>query len=337
MQLEKQEYLADVALKGEKLRQEKLEHLAYKFERKTLLREGYLNKMIAVLSDPRYGSNLQQLGASVKKHEAISADILVRQNRLRDLQAMSSELQRERYCRVEEIIDKEKAIIERWEQVLELLGGHRDKLERHCTNITIQREIGTKSIKKVSKQSKTVDVGAYIQQVQSENHNLKRKFDQQYYLNQQYNTKFTKLKTTSMILQKKVSNLQDTVGQIGSELFNSQVDGATVDTSGDDSDSYTFANESEDSYTFANSDSEDSVEKSTFVQNPLQTVLFKKAQIQETQPHPQLQTSVTCSVGCNKNCGAAVISWTKSDLENIREIFHGIKSVQLKNKILMHL
>ena len=40
-----------------------------------------LNEMIAVLSDPRYGSNLLQVSASVKKHEAISADILARSDR----------------------------------------------------------------------------------------------------------------------------------------------------------------------------------------------------------------------------------------------------------------
>lgn len=34
--------------------------------------------MIQVLSDPRYGSNLAQVEATVKKHEAISADILAR-------------------------------------------------------------------------------------------------------------------------------------------------------------------------------------------------------------------------------------------------------------------
>ena len=81
IQLEKQEHLAEVALKEELLRQEKLEQLAFKFERKSVLREGYLNEMIAVLSDPRYGSNLLQVSASVKKHEAISADILARSDR----------------------------------------------------------------------------------------------------------------------------------------------------------------------------------------------------------------------------------------------------------------
>lgn len=43
-----------------------------------MLREGYLKEMIQVLSDPRYGSSLAQVDATVKKHEAISADILAR-------------------------------------------------------------------------------------------------------------------------------------------------------------------------------------------------------------------------------------------------------------------
>ena len=108
------EYLAEVALKEELLRQEKLEQLAYKFDRKSVLREGYLNEMIAVLSDPRYGSSptcSQQVGASVKKHEAISADILARQERFRDLKDMSSQLQQERFWREQEIRDREKAIM----------------------------------------------------------------------------------------------------------------------------------------------------------------------------------------------------------------------------------
>jgi hypothetical protein len=44
----------------------------------SVLREGYLKEMIQVLSDPRYGNNLTQVDATIKKHEAISADILAR-------------------------------------------------------------------------------------------------------------------------------------------------------------------------------------------------------------------------------------------------------------------
>ena len=46
------------------------------------MRDGYLKEMIQVLSDQRYGSNLTQVEATVKKHEAISADILSRVSQL---------------------------------------------------------------------------------------------------------------------------------------------------------------------------------------------------------------------------------------------------------------
>ena len=73
--LEKAEYRREVTLREEIVRLEKLENLTFSFERKSVLREGFLKEMIQVLSDPRYGSNLTQVEATVKKHEAISADI----------------------------------------------------------------------------------------------------------------------------------------------------------------------------------------------------------------------------------------------------------------------
>jgi hypothetical protein len=48
------------------------------FLSQSVLREGYFKEMIQVLSDPRYGNNLTQVDATIKKHEAISADILAR-------------------------------------------------------------------------------------------------------------------------------------------------------------------------------------------------------------------------------------------------------------------
>ena len=134
-----------MAIKEELLRQEKLEQLAYKFERKSVLREGYLNEMIQVLSDPRYGSNLNQVGASVKKHEAISADIL---ERFLDLKAMSSSLRADNYHAHVQIGEREEQIMTRWQQLLNLLKLHKDKLERYCTVINLQREIETLSLVK---------------------------------------------------------------------------------------------------------------------------------------------------------------------------------------------
>jgi len=59
------------------LRLTALEELAQRFERKSELREGYLRDMIGVLSDPRYG-NAGNVEATLKKHEAICADVMAR-------------------------------------------------------------------------------------------------------------------------------------------------------------------------------------------------------------------------------------------------------------------
>lgn len=91
--LENAEHNRETALRDELLRQEKLELLNYKFEKKSVLRETYLKEMIQVLSDPRYGSNLQQVDATVKKHEAISADILARVERYNAFSAMAQKLE----------------------------------------------------------------------------------------------------------------------------------------------------------------------------------------------------------------------------------------------------
>ena len=166
--LEKQEYLAEVALKEELLRQEKLEQLADKFERKSALREGYLNEMIGVLSDPRYGSNLQQVDASVKKHEAISADILSRVERFKDLKAMSTQLKQQGYHREEELIDREKIIRERWDQLLDLLRVHKEKLDM-CSSITIlQRDmqIIAETMKSLQHELESTEPGSHLLDVQ---------------------------------------------------------------------------------------------------------------------------------------------------------------------------
>merc|ERR1719233_1941086 len=99
--------------------------------------------MIQVLSDPRYGSNMSQVLASVKKHEAISADILARRDRFLDLRSMCQQLENDNYHLKHEILAREKDIMARWEELLQLLTSHKDKLERASYIINLQREIDT--------------------------------------------------------------------------------------------------------------------------------------------------------------------------------------------------
>ena len=46
----------------------------------------------------------------------------------------------------QEIRDREEVIMARLYQLLQLLGVHRDKSERYCTIITLQREMETLSV-----------------------------------------------------------------------------------------------------------------------------------------------------------------------------------------------
>ena len=63
--------------------------------------------------------------------------------RFSDLKSMSSQLEQERYWRSGEIKARESEIMARWQELLSLLEVHRDRLERYCTLINLQREIET--------------------------------------------------------------------------------------------------------------------------------------------------------------------------------------------------
>ncbi|XP_037299211.1 spectrin alpha chain, non-erythrocytic 1 isoform X2 [Manduca sexta] len=139
-QLEQAEHAREIALRTELLRQQRLEQLNYKFNTKSVLRKGYLKEMIQVLSDPRYGSNLAQVDATVKKHEAISADILARTERFEDLSAMAAELVREGYHGAEAVSRTEQAVLQRWRELLELLERHRASLARLAKLMALLRE-----------------------------------------------------------------------------------------------------------------------------------------------------------------------------------------------------
>ncbi|GFR08930.1 spectrin beta chain, non-erythrocytic 1 [Trichonephila clavata] len=163
-ELEKAEHRREVALREELLRQEKLENLAYRFERKSVVREGYLKEMIQVLSDPRYGSNLSQVEATVKKHEAISADILAREERFQNLTTMADELVMENYHSKERIKIREQEIMQRWEYLLELLKKHRSTLTNLSNLMSMLREIDTitSEIKEMENSFYTEDLGRHL-------------------------------------------------------------------------------------------------------------------------------------------------------------------------------
>ncbi|XP_024085304.1 spectrin alpha chain, non-erythrocytic 1 isoform X3 [Cimex lectularius] len=162
--LEAAEHRREVVLRQELLRQERLEQLNYNFEKKSVLREGFLKEMIQVLSDQRYGSNLAQVDATVKKHEAISADILAREERFHDLSNMCEELIKENYHGHEKVKKREVEVLSKWKELLLLLDKHRANLNTMCTLMAMSREIDTimSTIKDLEANFQSEDVGPHL-------------------------------------------------------------------------------------------------------------------------------------------------------------------------------
>ncbi|KAJ8705806.1 hypothetical protein PYW08_012852 [Mythimna loreyi] len=167
-QLEQAEHAREIALRTELLRQQRLEQLNYKFNTKSVLRKGYLKEMIQVLSDPRYGSNLAQVDATVKKHEAISADILARTERFEDLSAMAAELVREKYHGAEAVSRTEQAVLTRWNELLELLERHRSSLAKLAHLMALLREADTvgHTLTEMKAQFQSEEVGRHLVDVE---------------------------------------------------------------------------------------------------------------------------------------------------------------------------
>ncbi|XP_045541118.1 spectrin beta chain [Papilio machaon] len=166
--LEQAEHARELALRTELLRQQRLEQLNYKFNTKSVLRKGYLKEMIQVLSDPRYGSNLAQVDATVKKHEAISADILARTERFEDLSAMAGELVREQYHGAEAVSRTEQAVLARWRELLELLERHRTSLARlaHLMSLLREADAVAHTLLEMKAQFQSEEVGRHLVDVE---------------------------------------------------------------------------------------------------------------------------------------------------------------------------
>ena len=141
--LEKEEHFKNAALKMEILRQQKLEQLAAQFHQKIGLRNGYLDEMILVLSDSRYGSNLSNVEASLKKHQAISADILSRENRFKDIEKKIDYFEEENYHAKKDIKKSGESVLDKWKSLLELLNKHQQKLELDTEMLAHLRDLDT--------------------------------------------------------------------------------------------------------------------------------------------------------------------------------------------------
>ncbi|XP_037917699.1 spectrin beta chain isoform X4 [Hermetia illucens] len=126
--LEKAEHERELALREELIRQEKLEQLAARFNRKASMRETWLSENQRLVSQDNFGLDLAAVEAAAKKHEAIETDIFAYEERVQAVVAVCDELEAERYHDIERILARKDNVLRLWNYLLELLAARRDRL-----------------------------------------------------------------------------------------------------------------------------------------------------------------------------------------------------------------
>ncbi|TRY96365.1 hypothetical protein DNTS_033741 [Danionella cerebrum] len=134
--LEKAEHERELALRTELIRQEKLEQLARRFDRKAAMRETWLSENQRLVSQDNFGFDLQAVEAATKKHEAIETDIAAYEERVQAVVAVARELEAENYHDIKRITARKDNVLRLWEYLLELLKARRQRLEM---NLSLQR------------------------------------------------------------------------------------------------------------------------------------------------------------------------------------------------------
>ncbi|KAG7462992.1 hypothetical protein MATL_G00190580 [Megalops atlanticus] len=134
--LEKAEHERELALRTELIRQEKLEQLARRFDRKAAMRETWLSENQRLVSQDNFGFDLQAVEAATKKHEAIETDIAAYEERVQAVVAVARELEAENYHDIKRIAARKDNVMRLWEYLLELLRARRQRLDM---NLGLQR------------------------------------------------------------------------------------------------------------------------------------------------------------------------------------------------------
>ncbi|XP_023703245.1 spectrin beta chain isoform X6 [Cryptotermes secundus] len=127
--LEKAEHERELALREELIRQEKLEQLAARFNRKASMRETWLSENQRLVSQDNFGFDLAAVEAAAKKHEAIETDIFAYEERVQAVVAVSQELEAENYHDIDRINARKDNVLRLWNYLLELLRARRMRLE----------------------------------------------------------------------------------------------------------------------------------------------------------------------------------------------------------------
>lgn len=134
--LEKAEHERELALRTELIRQEKLEQLAARFDRKAAMRETWLSENQRLVSQDNFGLELAAVEAAVRKHEAIETDIVAYSGRVQAVDAVAAELAAEHYHDIKRIAARQNNVARLWDFLREMVAARRERL---LLNLELQK------------------------------------------------------------------------------------------------------------------------------------------------------------------------------------------------------
>ncbi|XP_008821078.1 spectrin beta chain, non-erythrocytic 2 isoform X2 [Nannospalax galili] len=134
--LEKAEHERELALRTELIRQEKLEQLAARFDRKAAMRETWLSENQRLVSQDNFGLELAAVEAAVRKHEAIETDIVAYSGRVQAVDAVAAELAAEHYHDIKRIAARQHNVARLWDFLREMVAARRERL---LLNLDLQK------------------------------------------------------------------------------------------------------------------------------------------------------------------------------------------------------
>ncbi|XP_056283080.1 spectrin beta chain, erythrocytic isoform X2 [Pseudoliparis swirei] len=134
--LERAEHVRERVLRDELIRQEKLEQMARRFDRKAAMRETWLLENQRLVAQDNFGYDLPAVEAAKKKHDAIETDIDAYEERVQVLVGISGELEAERYHDAKRIDARKDNMLRLWDYLQELLRARGARLDK---NLTLQR------------------------------------------------------------------------------------------------------------------------------------------------------------------------------------------------------
>nr|XP_012423382.1 PREDICTED: spectrin beta chain, non-erythrocytic 2 isoform X1 [Odobenus rosmarus divergens] len=134
--LEKAEHERELALRTELIRQEKLEQLAARFDRKAAMRETWLGENQRLVAQDNFGLELAAVEAAVRKHEAIETDIVAYSGRVQAVDAVAAELAAERYHDIKRIAARQHNVARLWDFLRQMVAARRERL---LLNLELQK------------------------------------------------------------------------------------------------------------------------------------------------------------------------------------------------------